>query len=71
MVVGEGIPHPFISALCWHLFLLSNPASQIIQILFYEILAFDLFLFATLSLSAYLLKTAKNLSNMNSNRCMT
>ena len=41
------------------LFLLLAPAPQIIQVFFHELLAFDLFLFATLSLSISLLKISQ------------
>ncbi len=41
------------------LFLLLAPAPQIIQVFFHELLAFDLFFFATFSLSASLLKISQ------------
>ena len=41
------------------LFLLLAPAPQIIQVLFHELLAFDLFLFATLSLRISLFKISQ------------
>lgn len=42
-----------------YLFLLLAPAPQIIQVFFHELLAFDLFLLATLSLSASLFKISQ------------
>ena len=53
--------HPSIQTLGREgsLFLLLAPAPQIIQVFFHELLAFDLFFFATFSLSASLLKISQ------------
>jgi len=53
--------HPSIQTLGREgsLFLLLAPAPQIIQVFFHELLAFDLFFFATLSLCISLLKISQ------------
>ena len=53
--------HPSIQTLGREgsLLLLLAPAPQIIQVFFHELLAFDLFFFATFSLSASLLKISQ------------
>ena len=53
--------HPSVLALVREvsLFFLLAPAPQIIQVFFHELLAFNLFFFATFSLSASLLKISQ------------
>ena len=64
--------HPSIQTLGREgsLLLLLAPAPQIIQVFFHELLAFDLFFFATFSLSASLLKISQE-PHLSLNRTRT